>query len=70
MEIEIPIRGERAEVAKRPVVREEVEIGKDVRESAERVPGAVKREEVPVEGDDSAQVDRDRARGAGRTRRR
>jgi uncharacterized protein (TIGR02271 family) len=50
--IEIPIRGEEVDVRKRAVVREEVDITKDVHEHNERVSDTVRREEVHLEGGD------------------
>jgi uncharacterized protein (TIGR02271 family) len=50
MDIEIPIRGEEAEISKRPVVREEVDISKQQRKRDRKVSGKVRREEVRVEG--------------------
>jgi len=52
-EIEIPLRGEEADVTKRAVVREEVEINKDVVERNQQVSDSVRREEVFVEGADN-----------------
>jgi len=52
-EIEIPLRGEEADVTKRTVVREEVEINKDVVERNQQVSDSVRREEVFVEGADN-----------------
>lgn len=52
-DIEIPIRGEEADVTKRARVREEVEISKDVRERDKKVRDTVRREEVHVDHDDT-----------------
>lgn len=61
VEIDIPVRGEEADVTKRAVVREEVDITKDVREKNKRVSDTVRREQINVEGaDDVANVDRTR----------
>lgn len=52
-DIEIPIRGEEADVTKRARVREEVDITKDVRERDKQVRDTVRREEVHVDHDDT-----------------
>lgn len=52
-EIEIPLRGEEVDVTKRAVVREEVEIDKDVVERNQQVSDTVRREEVYVDGADN-----------------
>ena len=57
IDIEIPIRGEEADVSKQTVVREHVEVSKTVRERQQPVSGTVRREEVRVEGADGAVVD-------------
>ena len=49
IEIEIPIRGEEVTVNTRPVVREEVDISKVVRERHQQVTGTVRRERLHVE---------------------
>jgi uncharacterized protein (TIGR02271 family) len=51
-EIDIPLRGEEVDVSKRAVVREEVEINKDVRERNQQVNDTVRREEVHLHGAD------------------
>jgi uncharacterized protein (TIGR02271 family) len=48
-EIRIPLRRERVTVEKRPVVKEEVTVGRRVVQGTERVGGEVHREEVRVE---------------------
>src|SRR5512143_1544894 len=48
-EIRIPIRKEQVSVEKRPVVKEEVTIGKRVVQGTEQVGGEVRKEEVRVE---------------------
>jgi len=48
-EIRIPVRVERVTVEKRPVVREEVRVGRRVVQETERVGGDVRKEEVRVE---------------------
>lgn len=58
-DIEIPIRGEEAEVAKRARVREEVDIEKDVRERREEVRDTVRREEIHVDHDDTLGEERE-----------
>jgi uncharacterized protein (TIGR02271 family) len=63
-EIEIPLRGEEADVTKRAVVREEVEIDKDVVTRNQPVSDTVRREEVHVEG---ADTDMGTTRTSGRT---
>jgi uncharacterized protein (TIGR02271 family) len=50
VDIEIPIRGEEADVNKQAVVRENVEVSKTVRERQQPVSGTVRREEVRVDG--------------------
>jgi len=51
-DIEIELRGEEADVSKRAVVREEVEIDKDVVERNQQVSDTVRREEVHVHDDE------------------
>jgi len=54
-DIEIELRGEEADVSKRAVVREEVEIDKDVVERNQQINDTVRREEVHVhDADDTA----------------
>ena len=48
-EIRIPVREEQIFVEKRPVVKEEVTVGKRVVQDTERVGGEVRKEEVRVE---------------------
>jgi uncharacterized protein (TIGR02271 family) len=57
VDIEIPIRGEEADVSKQTVVRENVEVSKTVRERQQPVSDTVRREEVRVEGADGVVVD-------------
>jgi uncharacterized protein (TIGR02271 family) len=57
---EIPIRGEEVDVSKRAVVREEIDISKDVRERTEHVSDTVRREEVHIDGTDTDVTRRDR----------
>jgi len=64
-DIEIELRGEEADVSKRAVVREEVEIDKDVVERNQQVNDTVRREEVDVHGAD----DTDLTDTTGRTQR-
>jgi uncharacterized protein (TIGR02271 family) len=59
-DIEIPLRGEEAEVHKTARVREEVDISKVARERDEQVRGTVRREEVHVDKDDNLEIDRER----------
>lgn len=59
-DIEIPLRGEEAQVHKSARVREEVNISKTARERDEQVRGAVRREEFHVDKDDNLEVDRER----------
>jgi uncharacterized protein (TIGR02271 family) len=61
VEIDIPVRGEEINVTKRTVVREEVDITKDVHEKNERISDSVRREQVRVEGADGSTTT-DRAR--------
>lgn len=58
-DIEIPIRGEEAEVTKRARVREEVEVHKDVREHQEIVSDTVRREELHVDHDETLRRERE-----------
>jgi len=53
-DIEIELRGEEADVTKRAVVREEVEIDKDVVERNQQVTDTVRREDVHVHDADNA----------------
>lgn len=62
VDIEIPIRGEEAEVTKQAVVREEVDVHKRTRERQQPVSDTVRREEVVVEGADGAVLDEKRTR--------
>ena len=55
-EIRIPVRKEQVSVEKRPVVKEEVTIGKRVVEGTEQVGGEVRREEVRVEREGDVEV--------------
>ena len=57
-DIDIPIRGEEADVTKSAQVREEVDITKDVRERDEQVRERVRREELNIDKDDTLDVDR------------
>jgi len=57
VDIQIPIRGEEADVTKQTVVRENVEVHKHVAERQQPVSGKVRREDVTVEGADGAVVD-------------
>jgi len=59
VDIEIPVRGEEADVSKQAVVREEVEVHKHVREEQQRVADTVRREEVHVDDAGSGLVDSD-----------
>jgi len=52
-EIDIELRGEEADVSKRAVVREEVEIDKDVVERNQQVTDTVRREDVHVHDSDT-----------------
>jgi len=54
--IDIPVREERVDVQKRPVVYEEVEIGKRVVQDTQRVSDTVRREEARVEQDGDVRV--------------
>ncbi len=54
-EIRIPVREEEVEVSKRPVVKEEVRVRKETRTENEPVSGEVRKEEVKVEPNKSAQ---------------
>jgi len=66
-DFEIPVHGEEAEVNKRAVVREEVDIHKHVRERTQPVTETVRREEVQVDdATDGVSVD-DTLRRRGRT---
>lgn len=57
-DIEIPLRGEEVEVSKRPVVREHVHLGKEVRERDQDVTGTVRREDVHIDDEDTRASDR------------
>jgi uncharacterized protein (TIGR02271 family) len=59
-DIEIPLRGEEAEVHKTARVREEVDISKGTRERDEQVRDSVRREELHVDKDDDVKVERER----------
>jgi len=58
--IEVPVREERVEVEKQPVVYEEVEVGKRAVQETERVTGTVRREEARIEREGDVNM-----RGAG-----
>ncbi len=49
-EVRIPIHEERVEVTKRPVVKEEVRVGKQVRTDEQKISETVRKEEARVEG--------------------
>jgi uncharacterized protein (TIGR02271 family) len=55
-EIRIPVRKEQVSVEKRPVVKEEVTVGKRVVQGTEQVGGEVRREEVRVEREGDVDV--------------
>lgn len=55
-EVRIPIHEERVEVTKRPVVKEEVRVGKQVRTDEQKISETVRKEEARVEG--TGEVDR------------
>ena len=59
-DIEIPLRGEEAEVHKTARMREEVDISKSARERDEQVRGTVCHEELNIDKDDNIEVDRER----------
>jgi uncharacterized protein (TIGR02271 family) len=48
-EIRIPVREEEVEVTKRPVVKEEIRVGKETRTEEQEVSGEVRKERVKVE---------------------
>ena len=50
-EVDVPVVKEEAVVSKRPVVKEEVRIRKDVVEETEVIEGDVRREEIDIEDD-------------------
>lgn len=54
-DIEVPLRTEEVEVSKRPVVRERVNITKDVVERDEQASRTVRREDVHVEGENTGE---------------
>ena len=54
--IRFPLRGERVEVEKQPVVTEEVEVGKRQVQETERVSDTVRREEARVEREGDAEI--------------
>jgi uncharacterized protein (TIGR02271 family) len=51
-EVTIPIHEEKVDVQKRPVVREEVRVTKEARQTEQRVSGEVKKEEADIESTD------------------
>jgi uncharacterized protein (TIGR02271 family) len=57
-DIDIPIRGEEAEVTKSARVREEVDITKEARERNEQVRDRVRREELHIDNDDTLESER------------
>lgn len=63
--LEVPLMKEEIEVTKRPVVRENVRVRKDVRERQQTASGTVRREELDVEesGEASINEDDDRYKG-------
>ena len=54
--IEVPVRGEEVDIQKRVRVAEEIEVGKEAVQRTERVADTVRREEVHVEDQTSAEV--------------
>ncbi len=58
--VRVPVREEQVSVEKRPVVTEEVEIGKRQVQETKQVSGTVRREEVRVEGQGDVEVDKRR----------
>src|SRR5271157_2787076 len=54
--IRIPLREEQVVVEKRPVVREEVRVGKRVVQETERVDGEVRKEEVRIEREGDVEI--------------
>jgi uncharacterized protein (TIGR02271 family) len=63
--VRVPLHGEQVEVEKRPVVTEEVEVGKRQVQDTERVSGTVRREEPRVEREGDADVREDEPRRRG-----
>jgi len=55
-EIRVPVREEQVDVTKRPVVTEEVKVGKRVVQDTEQVSGQVRKEEVKVEREGDVDV--------------
>jgi len=65
-EIRVPVREERVDVTKRPVVTEEVKVGKRTVQDTEQVSGQVRKEQVRVEQEGDVNV-RDRGTDKGST---
>jgi uncharacterized protein (TIGR02271 family) len=57
--IEVPVREERVELEKRPVVYEEVQVGKTQVQETRQVSDTVRREEARIEGDVTSEDDLD-----------
>ena len=58
--ISVPVREERVEVEKRPVVTEEISVGKQAVQETQQVSGTVRREEARIEGEGEVEVERQR----------
>jgi uncharacterized protein (TIGR02271 family) len=58
--IRVPVREEQVSVEKRPVVTEEISVGKQVVQETQQVSGTVRREEARIEGEGNVDVERRR----------
>jgi len=58
--IQVPVREEQVSVEKRPVVTEEIEVGKREVQETQQVSGTVRREEARIEGQGDVDVERKR----------
>jgi uncharacterized protein (TIGR02271 family) len=64
-DIRIPVREERVEVTKTPVVTEEVKVGKRTVQDTERVTGDVRKERVQIDREGDVDI---RSQGSGKTK--
>ena len=58
--IRVPVHEEQVLVEKRPVVKEEIKVGKQQVQETKQVSGTVRREEARIEGEGEGHVDVDR----------
>jgi uncharacterized protein (TIGR02271 family) len=56
--IRVPVREEQVSVEKRPVVKEEIKVGKQQVQETRQVSGTVRREEARIEGEGDVEVER------------